>query len=403
MRIAFRFFFLLLISLSQPALAQEAFSPYYVVIGGFSHEENAQAFCTYAHAQNLPALYAFNEERKMFYVYVRATQTREVAYDILKRLRAASVFTNAWVFNGVLSGSNLIARKQPPPVEEKVLPVPDGTPTQPEPALEEVVPEPVVSAPEDAPSASGDQEGEPQVEAARPVGKPFVFKLLNKETGSMVNGIVRLQERDKARQFRGLNGNEKVYVPAPANRSGKWIVVCHVLGFQPFKKSVAYEKPEVFEGATRGAADEIILPLPLERVRRGDYLEMQGVKFFNNAALLTPGSELELDQLVAMMKENPDYRIRLHGHTNGTKPRDIVSLGESTDFFNPNVSNSKMHATAKELSFLRAEIVKAYLVGKDIDPQRISTKGEGGKQMVFDPRGTLAGLNDRVEVEIRKH
>ena len=393
MKSIFRLFFLLLVWSSQTGLAQDVFSPYYVVIGGFSSEENAQKFCTSAHEQNLPAVYAFNEARKIFYVYVRATQTKEVAYDILARLRAGSVFRDAWVFNGVLSGGDLVARKQPPPVAEQ----------QPAPEPEEVITEPVVEVPKDTPSGSVAIQAQPQLEAPKPVGKPFVFKLLNKETGTVVNGLVRLQESDRAQQFRGVNGNEKVYVPAPANRSGKWFVVCHVLGFRRFKKPVAYDEAAEFEGATVGSDEEVIIPLTLDRVRRGDYIEMDGVKFYNNAALLTPGSERELGELVAMMEENPDYRIRLHGHTNGTQARDIVSLGQSADFFNPDVSNAKTHASAKELSLLRAELVKAYLIGKGIDAERISTKGEGGKQMIFEPRGTLAGMNDRVEVEIRKH
>jgi hypothetical protein len=80
---------------------------------------------------------------------------------------------------------------------------------------------------------------------------------------------------------------------------------------------------------------------------------MENVKFYNNTALFTPGSERELDELVAMMGENPDYQVRLHGHTNGDQSRDIVSIGTSTDMFNPNTSNAKNHSSAKELSLLR--------------------------------------------------
>ena len=71
-------------------------------------------------------------------------------------------------------------------------------------------------------------------------------------------------------------------------------------------------------------------------------------------------------------------------------------------FFGSDVANAKSHGSAKELSLLRAELVKAYLVQQGIDASRISTKAEGGRAMIYDPSGTLAGLNDRVEVEIRK-
>lgn len=391
MRVKFTFIFSILFIISLSVFGQDIFSPFYVVIGGFRQEENAKRFCNYAEEQNLPAVYAFNEERQIYYVYVRATQTREVAFDILKSLKESTVFRDAWVFNGQLAGG-VIAKR--PPVEKRPEPEPQR----------EVIPDPVVEKPDDAPSGSVPVE-EPTTSVAtpKPVGKPFFFKLVNGETGDPVKGLVRLQERERAQQFRGFNSNEKVYVPAPSNKSGKWIVVGQALGYRMSKKSVPYNKPDHVPGASIGPEEEVIIPLELDRVKRGDYIEMEGVKFFHNAALLTPGSERELDELVAMMEENPDYQVRLHGHTNNNDDRDVVTIGKSTDFFNPNVVNEKVHVSAKELSLLRAELVKAYLVSKGIDASRITTKGEGGKQMIFDPKGTLAGLNDRVEVEIRKH
>ena len=377
----------MLVLISSSAFAQ-MFLPYYVVVGGFENEENAQRFITYADEQNLPAVYAFNEDRKIFYVYVRATQTKEVAYEILKRIQTNSVFKDAWVFNGVLSGSNLMAKKTRPP---KKLPV--------EETVEQIVP----TEPGDTSSVSVSKETTPAVETPKPIGKPFVFKLMNAATGSSVNGLVRLQESERALQFRGYNGNEKVYVARPSNRSGKWYVVCQVVGFRQYKKPIHYTEAQEMEGASIGSDQEIIIPLQLDRVRKGDYIEMDGVKFFHNTALLTPGSERELDELYAMMEENQDYQVKLHGHTNGNETRDIVSIGESTNFFNPDVANAKSHGSAKELSLLRAELVKAYLITLGIDASRIRVKGEGGKQMIFDTGGTLAGMNDRVEVEITKH
>lgn len=390
MKFTYRFLIVVIVCISHQALAQDVFTPFYVVIGGFRSEGNAQKHCTYAQEQNLPAVYAYNDERQMFYVYVRATQTKDVAVDILDRLKSASVFKNAWVFNGQLSGGTLIVKKSQPPKREPVseAPVTIEMPVEerPDATKSGAVPEPATVA-----------------EAPKPIGKPFVFKLVNGETGSAVTGLVRLQETEKAMQFRGFNGNEKVYVPAPNNKTGKWFVVCHVVGFRELKRPIVYEQAEEVEGASVGADQEVVIPLQLQRVRKGDYIDMDGVKFYNNTALFTPGSERELDELVAMMEENADYQIRLHGHTNGNQPRDIVSLGNGTDFFNPHGSNAKSHASAKTLSLLRAELVKAYLVSKGIDAKRVVTKAEGGSQMIFESGGTLAGLNDRVEVEIRKH
>ncbi|MEX2235574.1 MAG: OmpA family protein [Cyclobacteriaceae bacterium] len=395
MKVKYHFFIFLLILIFSSVSGQDVFSTFYVVIGGFKSEENAQKFCTYAHEQNLPAVYAMNDERQIFYVYVRATQTQDVADEILKNLRANTVFKDAWVFNGVLSGSNLMAKKRPPAIEK----APD-----PAPVVEEVIrEEPIAKEQEDTPSGSVPTSTEPRVDAPKPVGKPFVFKLVNGATGSSVEGLVRLQETEKALQFRGFNGNEKVYVPAPSNRSGRWYVVCHVVGFREYKKPVVYANAQEGEGATVGSDNEVVIPLQLTRVRKGDYIDMEGVKFFNNTALFTPGSERELDELVAMMEENPEYHIRLHGHTNGNQARDIVSIGQSSNFFNPDIANAKTHGSAKELALLRAELVKAYLIQKRIDASRIATKGEGGTQMIVEQSGTLAGLNDRVEVEIRKH
>lgn len=381
---------LLYAAMASPVFSQTVSSPFFVVIGGFKQEENAQRFSAYAQKQNLPAIYAFNEERGVYYVYVRATQTRDVAYEILKRLRTDTVFRDAWVFNGDLSGANLMAKNQVP----KEVPIPEPV------RVAEVVEETIE---ESSPAAVPTEEPVAPVDAPAPVGKPFVFQLVNAATGNPVEGLVRLQESERAQQFRGFNANKKVYVPAPSNKSGRWYIVCTVLGFKTEKKPVVYAKANETKGASTGPDDEVIIPLQLERVKRGDYIEMEGVKFYNNSALLSPGSERELGELVTMMEENQAYQIRLHGHTNGNQSRDIVSIGTSADFFNADVSNEKMHATAKQLSLLRAELVKSYLVSKGIDAARIATKGEGGKQMIFDPKGTLAGLNDRVEVEITKH
>lgn len=377
------------VAVACPAIAQSTFSPWFVVIGAFKNEENAKRQCLLAHEQNLPAVYAYNTDRAMYYVYVRATQSRDVAYDIVGRLQTGTVFKDAWLFNGELVGQPVVATETAVasnvPVDRTETTVPDNT---------ELVQE---TEPETTPAVVVQEEVAPvQRETRPPVGKPMRFVLINRETGNPVNGIIRLFEDERSNQFKAYNPGQTVYVPAPSNKDKRWLLLCQIPGFKAYKRSFIYD--EIATGQ-----EEIVLTMELQRVKRGDYIEMEGVKFYNNAALLAPGSEIALDDLYAMLEENQRYKIRLRGHTNGTHARDIVTLGTSEDLFHPSVDNEKRHVPAKELALLRAEVVKLYLVRKGVEPTRITTKGEGGTQMIYDPRGTLAGLNDRVEVEIRKH
>lgn len=65
--------------------------------------------------------------------------------------------------------------------------------------------------------------------------------------------------------------------------------------------------------------------------------------------------------------------------------------------------NQKKRASDKELTTLRAEAVKQYLVSQGVEADRIKTKGEGGKLMIYPQNSVYANYNDRVEVEITKH
>jgi outer membrane protein OmpA-like peptidoglycan-associated protein len=78
-------------------------------------------------------------------------------------------------------------------------------------------------------------------------------------------------------------------------------------------------------------------------------------------------------------------------------------LGTSDKYFASDPRNEKKNATAKELTELRAEAARRYLVSQGIEVERILTKGEGGKMMIYPPTSVYANYNDRIEVEIVKH
>jgi outer membrane protein OmpA-like peptidoglycan-associated protein len=367
---------------------------YYVVIGAFAKEENAHDYADKALSMNIPAVYSLSADKKLYYVYVRQSLDREKAQQTLGSVRDEG-FKKAWIFQGGLGDFSMT-----------VAPTRQNDIVIPEPAQESVM---TASTSESVTTSEEKSEviqtAGPRVvlesKEAVPAGKQFVFRLINEITGAPVTGVVRLQDSEKSNQFRGYNSQDKVQIVAPANRAGKWYVECQVVGFKPYRRQLNYTDPQKDKEIIVGSEQEFVVPMSLVRVKKGDYMDLDEVGFFSNASIFTPASERELKELLAMLQENPGYRIRVHGHTNGNEEREIISMGESTQFFSMDPTNKRAIGSAKELSSLRAEAVKNYLVANGVDPVRIDTRGEGGKQMVFD--GTNAVLNDRVEIEVTRH
>jgi outer membrane protein OmpA-like peptidoglycan-associated protein len=117
---------------------------------------------------------------------------------------------------------------------------------------------------------------------------------------------------------------------------------------------------------------------------------------------MMPESKYELTSLLTMMKENPSYTIKLHGHTNGNYFGKIIGTGKVQDFFSIADDATTTIGTAKQLSERRASIIKNYLIENGIDQSRILVKGWGGKRPLFDKNGANAKKNIRVEVELVK-
>ncbi len=86
------------------------------------------------------------------------------------------------------------------------------------------------------------------------------------------------------------------------------------------------------------------------------------VAFEAGSVQFTPGSDKALDQLAQLMNTNPDFRIRIEGHTDNTG-RESVNLRVSRE---------------------RAEAVARYLVGHNVSPDQLIAKGYGSTQPLAD-------------------
>jgi outer membrane protein OmpA-like peptidoglycan-associated protein len=116
---------------------------------------------------------------------------------------------------------------------------------------------------------------------------------------------------------------------------------------------------------------------------------------------MLPNSKTDLDELVKMMNENPEYEITIHGHCNGKGARKLITRTSTQSFFN--ISESRViFGSAKSLSALRAESVRDYLIMHGINEKRVKIFAWGGRYMLVEPQASYAKLNDRIEIEIRK-
>lgn len=352
---------------------------HYVVIGAFAKHDNAIRYTDYANKLNFSAQYAINPTRNLYYVYLLETPDRKRAFSFMMKMRVETEFKDTWVFSGKLG--QLVAEE---PVVEK-------EPIQPV-VIEEVEKPVLVEEPVE-------KEEPVVVEEKKPEGKPFYFKLTN--SGKAVLGEIHIQESLRATQYQAFNGNEVIHLPVPKNAAKTWIVSVQAPGYRPVDLTLDYDNPAELSSGV-GSQAEVVIPVELVRSKRGDFIEFNRVRFFGNSAIFQSESKLELDGLVELMKEQPKYKISVHGHCNGKQSRNVLVKGESTEFFETNIKNSRETVSAKQLTQYRADLVKEYLVSQGIDAKRIKTKAEGGNAMIYPSTGPLSGLNDRIEVEVKK-
>ncbi|MFM7105607.1 MAG: OmpA family protein, partial [Flavobacteriales bacterium] len=123
------------------------------------------------------------------------------------------------------------------------------------------------------------------------------------------------------------------------------------------------------------------IDVSLQKLRAGATIVLKNVFFDSGKSDLKPESQVELDKLVGLLKDNPEKTIEIGGHTD-----DVGS-----------------DANNLSLSQQRSESVVAYLVNKGIDASRLTAKGYG-ESLPVGSNATEEGraLNRRTEFKILK-
>ncbi len=158
-------------------------------------------------------------------------------------------------------------------------------------------------------------------------------------------------------------------VKLPAKRS--YMVDLHATGYLSDSRRI--DVPDNW------AKEDYNLNIELIKVKVGKKVVLNNILFETGKSVLTPGSYVELDRLLNIMKENAQMKIEISGHTDktGTEPLNF------------------------KLSEARAKSVVDYLIQKGIDRSRMEYRGYGSLQPISD-NSTVAGRakNRRVEFKI---
>lgn len=137
-------------------------------------------------------------------------------------------------------------------------------------------------------------------------------------------------------------------------------------------------------------------------MKKGDRETLDYIFFYRDAAVLRPESKFEVDRLVQLMKNHPEEKIKIHGHTNGNDKGPIFRLPEGSNEFFSIDKTVQDYGSAVKLSELRALVIRDYLITNGINAKRMSIKAWGGKKPLYKVDDLKAEANVRVEIEVLK-
>ncbi len=370
--------------------------PNYVVIGAFEFKKNAVKFSSKASSE-FKVMYEINPNRNLYYVYILKTKDRQEAIAEALRLQANSPYNDTWVYSGPLGSDRGIIKGSDinPVTEEAIVSV---KPTDAPVVQANVTEEPAVAVEKVEEMVEDEAEVEMPLPANDDKQKNFFFKIYRADNSSELEGNVDVIDVERSRKLGTYEGNKAVQISSPGTSSGNISLLCEVFGYRKAQKNVSFNDPQ--EETITFEDDKYVVPFELVRLQKGDIAVMYNVYFFKDAAVMRPESRWEVNSLLDMLKENPNYKIRIHGHTNGNASGKIISKDEKSDNFFSLTDTKDGFGSAKKLSEVRAEIIRDYLVANGIDASRMQIKAWGGKRPLVDKLHTQAQNNVRVEIEI---
>jgi outer membrane protein OmpA-like peptidoglycan-associated protein len=354
-----------------PVLSQN----YYLVIGAFSTEnDEVKEFTSYLPSGQFDTAYTVQSNNNSLHMFIMKTSSKEAALAKGEKLQEEL---------SKIDGATVLPSNQRIDMETKA--------SATEPGYEVLTAAGSNKSSEMTPSGGG--------VPMKPKGKYFKFTIAS-EDGSALPGEVHQVNRAEQKDLGSFSTDLYIDMMKPGP-SEPINVVCGVFGYKEVDKYIDFSNPAFTEGAYQDEQGAWVIPYKLERLERGDVSVMYNVGYYKDAVAMVPGSKKDLDELVTMMNENSGYVVKIHAHCNGKSSREAMMLGDCNNYFETTGAVQRK-VTAKELTNLRADALKSYLMLKGISESRIKTFGWGGSEMLVKENDPNARINDRIEIEILK-
>ncbi|MBS1488749.1 MAG: OmpA family protein [Bacteroidetes bacterium] len=359
---------------------------YYVVVATYKESQGKEA-SGYAESltkKGFHSNYGLEKSKAFVYVYIENFSFDHFS-DAVKRMTLAREndgFKTAWVLK-IKDGRQI---KESDPID---------TPEPTQPKVVEHVPVSIVT--EYIPNPDPKPIIGPQYLGNTPV----FLSVFRDNDKKVLHGEVKIIDTDRNKQLGIVKGNGYFNIPDPRSQSANITLIATALGYKEATQQINYKATEsdtIKKGITL-FGNYYMVNFPMEKITTTSNATLSGISFFNDAAIMTPASKNQLDEIFNVLTENPDLQVKINGHTNGNSRGDIVYMGPSKNYFALTTDRKTKKGSAKELSSARAEVIKDWLIEQGIDASRITTEGWGGNKPVFDSKSVNARKNGRVEIE----
>ena len=369
-------------------------SGYFMIIAAYapSAESYATKFVDALKEKGINADYGYSYSKELFFVYSSKYNSRAKAISSIIFERERTGENKAWVY--VYKSANGIETVDTPPDNEPGKEVVEAAEMEPQ---EEAIKE----------DSTNTIEIKEEV-AETPISHKGITYLHIEATDAASGNPIKIEYEiiDLARNTLITTAESQAsFALKEPNSASKMIQVqSNDVGWQKQSFDFKYYEPIIdpISIFLDNLGDTTFVKFEMNPLKKGDLVTLYKVFFFKDAGIMMDKSIYELDQVVALMENNSDMGIIIHGHTNGKSAGKIIALKDEhdIDFFNINGDHRELAGSAVELSAERASVVGRYLENKGISSSRIEIKGWGGKKMLYDKHSKEARYNVRVEIEV---